>query len=117
MLRDIALSCGRHLQRISANSIRPFGQSTLDRVVPDSVALLPLLPPSVAAPGIRDGNISIVSVNEHSAVHVDDGARDVAGQVGGQKQTGTGDILGFAETGGEYPSGSPASCRRSACRR
>ena len=38
-------------------------------------------------------------MNEHSAVHVDDGARDVAGQVGGQKQTGTGDILGFAETG------------------
>ena len=43
----------------------------------------------------------IVSVNKHSAVHVDDGARDVAGQVGGQKRDGgTGDILGFAETRG-----------------
>ena len=42
--------------------------------------------------------MSVVSVNEHSAVDVDDGTCDVAGQIGGQKQAGTGHILGFAET-------------------
>src|SRR3954464_5827468 len=37
------------------------------------------------------------AVDEHAAVHVDDGARDVGGQVGSEEQIDPVDVLGVAE--------------------
>ena len=38
-------------------------------------------------------------MDQHAAVHVDHGAGDVGGQVGGEEQVDTGDVVGGAKPG------------------